>query len=51
MKIEHDPGMMQSAEEHQEVPRENAVVIRSKDGRSGVGSGSQLQGDAESQGN
>jgi hypothetical protein len=27
MKIEQDPGMMQSAEEHQEIPTEDAAVM------------------------
>jgi hypothetical protein len=27
MKIEQDPGMMQSVEEHQEIPTEDAAVM------------------------
>jgi hypothetical protein len=30
-KIEQDPGMMQSAEEHQEVPREKPQLCQPKD--------------------
>jgi hypothetical protein len=43
-----DPGMMQSAEEHQDVPSEDVAVMPVKGLKSGVGAESRLQGDAES---
>jgi hypothetical protein len=43
-----DPGMMHSAEEHQDIPTEDVPVMPVENRGSGVGSGSRLQGDAES---
>jgi hypothetical protein len=40
--------MMQSAEEHQEVPREDAVVIPVRGRKWRIGARKKLQGDMES---
>jgi hypothetical protein len=37
--------MMQSAEEHQDVPRDDAVVKPVRERKNGIGAGSKLQGD------